>query len=67
VRPTLNNGSARSIEVHALDFSGDIYSARVRVEFLKRLRDERRFESVDELRRQLEMDKVEVRRFFAEK
>jgi FAD synthase len=37
------------------------------VEFLKRLRDERRFESVDELRRQLEMDKVEVRRFFAEK
>ena len=66
-RPTLNNGSARSIEVHALDFSGDIYSARVRVEFLKRLRDERRFESVDELRRQLEMDKVEVRRFFAEK
>lgn len=66
-RPTLNNGSGRSIEVHALDFSGDIYSARVRVEFLKRLRDERRFESVDELRRQLEMDKVEVRRFFAEK
>lgn len=66
-RPTLNNGSARSIEVHALDFSGDIYSARVRVEFLKRLRDEHRFESVDELRRQLEMDKVEVRRFFAEK
>lgn len=64
-RPTLNNGSARSIEVHALDFSGDIYTARVRVEFLKRLRDERRFESVDELRRQLESDKVEVRRFFA--
>lgn len=60
-RPTLNNGDRRSIEVHALDFSGDIYSAQVRVEFMKRLRDERRFESVDELRLQLAKDEQAVR------
>jgi riboflavin kinase/FMN adenylyltransferase len=61
-RPTLNNGKEQSIEVHALDFAGDIYSARVRIEFVARLRDERRFGSVDELRIQLERDEAEVRR-----
>ena len=61
-RPTLNNGKEQSIEVHALDFAGDIYSAKVRIEFVARLRDERRFGSVDELRIQLERDEAEVRR-----
>jgi riboflavin kinase/FMN adenylyltransferase len=45
-----------------LYFAGDIYSARVRIEFVARLRDERRFGSVDELRIQLERDEAEVRR-----
>lgn len=60
-RPTLNNGSRRSIEVHALDFSGDIYSARVSIEFLARLRDEKRFADVEGLRQQLETDEKTVR------
>ena len=61
VRPTLDNGDCTSIEVHALDFSDDIYDARVRVEFLKRLRDEQRFASVEDLRLQLAKDEAEVR------
>jgi riboflavin kinase/FMN adenylyltransferase len=60
-RPTLNNGSERSIEVHILDFNGEIYSSKVRIEFVARLRDEKKFASVDELRTQLAKDEAEVR------
>ena len=52
-RPTLNNGTDRSVEVFILDFSADIYGEELRVEFLKHLRGEKRFASLDELRHQI--------------
>ena len=52
-RPTLNNGTDRSVEVFILDFSADIYGEELRVEFLKHLRSEKRFASLDELRHQI--------------
>lgn len=60
-RPTLNNGDKKSIEVHILDFSGEIYSSVVRIVFVSRLRDEMKFASVDELRLQLAKDEQAVR------
>ena len=60
-RPTVNNGEERSIEVHILDFDGDLYGMTLQIEFLDRLREERHFESIDELIAQLEMDKLRVR------
>ncbi len=54
-KPTLS-GKKRTIEVFIIDFEGDIYDASVRVEFVKRLRDERRFASIDDLRIQIEKD-----------
>lgn len=62
VRPTVQTGdTARTIETHIFDFSDDIYGQDLTVEFLARLRDERRFASLDELKAQLQRDKEELR------
>ncbi|HJN73841.1 MAG TPA: riboflavin biosynthesis protein RibF [Myxococcota bacterium] len=55
VRPTFE-GSRLSIEVHLLDFEGDLYGERMDVLFRERLRGERRFENVGALKRQVEKD-----------
>ena len=56
-RPTLNNGTDLSIEVHILDFEGDIYHQPMRIEFVDFLRPEAKFNSVDELTLQIQKDK----------
>lgn len=55
-RPTLNNGPKMSIEVHIFDFDEDLYGKTIKVEFLKRIRDEIKFGSVQELKQQLVKD-----------
>ena len=60
-RPTMNNGQERSIEVHILDFEGDLYGQSLCVEFMERLRDEQTFENQEALISQLETDKARVR------
>lgn len=59
--PTFNYSEAVSIEVNLLDFNEDIYGETVRVEFIKRLRSERRFQSIAELMDQLQSDREAVR------
>lgn len=54
-RPTFDE-PGRQIEVHLLDFGGDLYNRRLTVEFVARLRDVRRFGSADELRAQIARD-----------
>ena len=56
-RPTINNGTDLSIEVHILDFQGDIYHQKMRIEFIDFLRPEMKFNSVDELVLQMQKDK----------
>ena len=56
-RPTLNNGNDLSIEVHILDFQGDIYRQKMRIEFIDFLRPEMKFNSVNELILQIQKDK----------
>jgi len=65
-RPTVNaeEGAVLSIETHALDFNQDIYGKRVAVEFWARIRDERRFVSLDELVDRINKDKARARRYF---
>ena len=58
-KPTVG-GDERTIEVFILNFNGDIYNSNVRVEFLRRIRAERRFASLDELRRQIEKDVASI-------
>lgn len=62
-RPTVNDDrSDVTAEVHLLDFDGDLYGHELGVAFRARLRDERRFGSVEELREQLQADADAVRR-----
>lgn len=66
-RPTIGNGTQRSIEVHLLDYSGDLYSEHVKIEFVDKLRDERKFDSVELLRKQLRKDETACRELFMRK
>jgi riboflavin kinase/FMN adenylyltransferase len=61
VRPTFE-AVGRSLEVHLLDFSGDLYGRECQVEFVERLRPERRFASVEELVLQITTDIGDARR-----
>jgi riboflavin kinase/FMN adenylyltransferase len=54
-----------AIEAHLLDFDGDLYEKRLRLEVLHRLRDERRFESVDALMQQIGADIAQTRSLLA--
>lgn len=62
-RPTLG-GEERRLEVHLLGFAGELYGEEVRVRFLKRLREERRFPSLEALRAQIAEDVAEARAYF---
>ena len=61
VRPTVNNGQDVTVEPWILDFDGDLYGQAIRVEFFRRLRDERKFESLEALKAQIETDAVKTR------
>ncbi len=55
-RPTLDNGSKKSIEVHILRFDEDIYDEKIRLYFVSRIRSEMKFSGLDELITQLKRD-----------
>ena len=62
-RPTVQ-GVREQLEVHLLDFQGDLYGQHVKVDFLHYLRPEQRFESLDALRRQIQQDVRQARSYF---
>ena len=63
MRPTFGE-TTPTIETHVLDYSGNLYGQTVRLAFVQRLRDERRFEDVDALRAQIDADKRRAERLF---
>ena len=63
MRPTFGE-TTPTIETHVLDYSGNLYGHTVRLAFVQRLRDERRFEDVDALRAQIDADKRRAERLF---
>jgi riboflavin kinase/FMN adenylyltransferase len=64
-RPTFGEAS-RTLEAHLFEFAGDLVGQTVTVEFLRRLRDTARFGSVDELKRQLGLDREDALRALTE-
>ena len=56
IRPTVSNTEKAVLETHILDFDKDIYGKTIRVEFIKMLRREQKFNSVDELKKQIQSD-----------
>jgi len=65
VNPAVNAQGPATLEAFLFDFSGDLYGRRLAIEFLKKLRDEAHFASLDELSAQIGRDCDEARRFFA--
>lgn len=64
VRPTFENDAEPSIETYIFDFDGDVYGDVLRVRFLHRIRDERKFSGIDELKAQIELDTRRARNYF---
>lgn len=65
VRPTFGAESEASIESYIFDFDGDLYGDVLRVRFLHRIRDERKFSGIDELRAQIERDTRRALNYFS--
>jgi riboflavin kinase/FMN adenylyltransferase len=61
IRPTFGE-TALAVEAYLLDFTGDIYGQTMTLSFMSRIREERRFPSVEALRTQIEADAAEARR-----
>jgi riboflavin kinase/FMN adenylyltransferase len=66
LRPTFGDTTQRTIETYVMGYSGDLYGRTVRLGFVLRLRDERKFEDVDALRSQIEADQRRAERLFAQ-
>ncbi|MBY0577690.1 MAG: bifunctional riboflavin kinase/FAD synthetase [Burkholderiales bacterium] len=64
VRPTVVGNGNPVLEVHLFDFGKDIYGARLRVDFLFKLRDEEKFPDLAALTRQIGQDALDARRYF---
>jgi riboflavin kinase/FMN adenylyltransferase len=64
-RPTFESSAVTSVETFVMNWSGDLYGDVVRVRFLHRLRDEKKFESVDQLRKQISADVRRAENYFA--
>ena len=60
-RPTVG-GVSRTIETHILDFEQDIYGLPLRLRFVRRIRDERKFPSLEALREQLALDALNCKK-----
>ena len=64
VRPTVGDLIKPVLEVHMLDWSGDIYGQRIAVEFKRKLREEHKFTSLDDLVKSIRQDIVNARQYF---
>jgi riboflavin kinase / FMN adenylyltransferase len=64
VRPTIAGIPKLLLEVHVLDFNGDLYDKHVHVEFLHKIREEMKFESLDALKAQIAKDIIVARDYF---
>lgn len=64
LRPTFGGTPVLVIEVHLLNFHRDIYGKKIYIEFMKRLRDEKKFETKEELINQIEIDKQKALQMF---
>jgi len=61
VRPTVNGGSRVLLETHLFDFDQDIYGKYVEVHFKHKIRSEMRFQSLDDLKQQIQLDTAQAK------
>ena len=66
VRPTIAGFSKLNLEVHLFDFSKNIYGKHAHVTFLKKIRDEKKFKNIDALKKQIQIDIDNTKKYFKE-
>jgi riboflavin kinase/FMN adenylyltransferase len=64
IRPTVKQQGQPVLEVHVLDFDGDLYGRQVRVDFLHKFRDEKKYADLETLKRQIAIDVENTKRYF---
>ncbi|MBI4854824.1 MAG: bifunctional riboflavin kinase/FAD synthetase [Acidobacteria bacterium] len=64
VRPTVSDLKERLVESHLLDFQADLYGKTLKIRFLHRLRSEKKFASINELKAQITLDSLVARKYF---
>lgn len=62
VRPTVEDSVTPNVETLLMDFDGNIYGKELKVSFIQRLRDEKKFDSIEELKKQIQLDAEQSRR-----
>ncbi len=65
-RPTFEQSDIINCETHIIDFSGDLYDENISTELMKRIRDEKKFSSPDELISTIEKDILTAKKYFSE-
>ncbi|RTL40483.1 MAG: bifunctional riboflavin kinase/FAD synthetase, partial [Rhodocyclaceae bacterium] len=66
VRPTINDAGRATLEVNLFDWSADCYDAHLRINFLRKQRDEERYDSLEALTAQIARDAEEARAYFVQ-
>ncbi len=67
IRPTVDSDDIINCETHIIGYDGELYGKQVRVEFFSRIRDEKKFGSVSELKEQIEKDIIYTKEYFEKK
>ena len=66
-RPSVEDTAFMNCETYIIGFEGDLYGQKIKVEFLKRLRDEKKFDSIEELKAQILTDIEQTKEYFRQK
>ena len=66
IRPTISTDPQPVLEVHILDFNQNIYNHPIKIQFIDRIRDEKKFNSLSELQNQIHHDILTARKIFSE-
>ena len=66
-RPTVSDKAENRIEIHIFDFNEDLYGQQLEVEVHKKVRDEKKFDSIEQLSQQIEKDTLFARQYFSSK
>ena len=64
-RPTVANNGQITIEIYLFDFNEEIYDQQIKVEVMQHLRDEKRFENIEDLKNQIQLDEITARNYFS--
>ena len=67
IRPTIDSKGLRVIEANFFNFNDEIYNQQIKVRFFKQIREEKKFDNIEQLKKQINVDKLEIQKYFSTK